>query len=343
MSTTSRSPGSAPWISMGPLSMWARVRSTSRTSLAESLLPSWASVHSRHSTRNSLPGWTDAAGGMSGCQRLWPGTALSRMYLDWSTLKTTSGMSSTFLAGCGVGMPWRAWRVRSQRRRGRRGAGTSARPAHGHTGGSRAVGELLARGKGPHTRWTLLRSRSERGVGELILGSYRVLTGEPLGARGPATGRSTRRLGGALWSGKACVGRIRRRGRWPPAQGHPVDHLRVVPACLLTGQHPGKGLGRLIGHRHREDPLGVPTTRRARRRRRGRAHSHPLLETAAVVAAILVGGHAILQGRQRLEASGPEACSMPTHPHRQERTGGSYQHRHHVASHILPSRLGEDR
>src|SRR4030095_15942858 len=99
MSTTSRSPGSAPWISMGPLSMWARVRSTSRTSLAESLLPSWASVHSRHSTRNSLPGCTKAALGMSGCQRLCPGTAWSRMDLDWSTLNTTSGMSGTFLAG----------------------------------------------------------------------------------------------------------------------------------------------------------------------------------------------------------------------------------------------------
>ena len=75
MSTTSRSPGSAPWTSIGPLSMCATVRSTSRTSLDESLLPSCASVHSRHSTRNSLPGVTDAAGGMSGCQRLWPGTA----------------------------------------------------------------------------------------------------------------------------------------------------------------------------------------------------------------------------------------------------------------------------
>jgi hypothetical protein len=82
---------------MGPLSMWAWVRLTSRTSLAESLLPSWASVHSRHSTRNSLPGRTEAAGGMSGCQRLWPGTAWSRMDLDWSTLKTTSGMSGPFL------------------------------------------------------------------------------------------------------------------------------------------------------------------------------------------------------------------------------------------------------
>jgi hypothetical protein len=222
---------------------------------------------------------------------LWPGTAWSRMDLDWSTLKTTSGMSSTFLAGCGVGMPWRAWRVRSQRRRGRRGAGTSARPAHGDTGGSRAVGELLARGKGPHTRWTLLRLRSERGVGGLMLGSYQVLTGEPLGARGLATGRSTRRLGGALWSGKARVGRIRWRGRWPPAQGHPVDHLWVVAACLLARQHPGKGLRCSVGHRHGEDPLGVPTAARARDSRRGRAHRHPLLETAAVIAAIVVDGH----------------------------------------------------
>ena len=56
---------------------------------------SCASVHSRHSTRNSLPGWTVAAGGTSGCQRLWPGTAWSRMDFDWSTLNTTSGMGSS--------------------------------------------------------------------------------------------------------------------------------------------------------------------------------------------------------------------------------------------------------
>ena len=55
---------------MGPLSMCATLRLTSRTSFDESLLPSWASVHSRHSTRNSEPGRTDAAAGMSGCQRL---------------------------------------------------------------------------------------------------------------------------------------------------------------------------------------------------------------------------------------------------------------------------------
>ena len=93
MSTTSRSPGSAPSTAIGPESMCARFRSTSRTSLAESELAICASVHSRHSTRNSLPGRTDAAGGMSGCQRLWPGTACSAIGLDWSTEKTTSGMT----------------------------------------------------------------------------------------------------------------------------------------------------------------------------------------------------------------------------------------------------------
>ncbi len=93
MSTTSRSPGSAPSTRTGPDSMCARLRSTSRTSLAESLLPICASVHSRHSIRNSLPGLTVAAAGMSGCQRLWPGTACSAIGLDWSTENTTSGMA----------------------------------------------------------------------------------------------------------------------------------------------------------------------------------------------------------------------------------------------------------
>ena len=120
---------------------------------------------------------------------------------------------------------------------------------------------------------------------------------EALRARGPATGRSTRRLGGALGSGKAREGGTRRsRTSWAAARGHPVDHLRVVAACLLTRQHRGKRLGCPVRHRHREDPLGVPTAARARRNRCGRAHRHPLLETAAVAAAILVGGHSALQG-----------------------------------------------
>jgi hypothetical protein len=48
---------------------------------------------------------------------------------------------------------------------GRRGAGTPTKPAQGNSRALRAVGERLARGKGRHTLWTLLRSRSERGVG----------------------------------------------------------------------------------------------------------------------------------------------------------------------------------
>jgi len=39
-----------------------------------------------------LPGLTEAATGISGCHRLWPGTAWSAMDLDWSTLNTTSGI-----------------------------------------------------------------------------------------------------------------------------------------------------------------------------------------------------------------------------------------------------------
>ncbi len=129
------------------------------------------------------------------------------------------------------------------------------------------------------------------------------------------------RRDGCLGFGKAGEGRIRWGGTsWSSARGQPVDHLRVVAACLLTGQHRGKRPRCPRRHWHREDPLGVPTARRAGRRRRGCAHSHPLLETAAVPAAILVGGHATLQGCKRSEASGPEASSMPTHPYRQGTT-----------------------
>ena len=121
-----------------------------------------------------------------------------------------------------------------------------------------------------------------------LLGAHR----EARRARGPATGRSTRRLGGALGSGKAREGGTRRsRTSWAAARGHPVDHLRVVAACLLTRQHRGNGLGCPVGHRHGEDPPGVPTAARAHHGRHGRAHRHPLLKTAAVTAAIVVDGH----------------------------------------------------
>src|SRR3954449_7291113 len=93
MSTTSRSPGSAPSIANGPLSMWHGSMFMSRMSSASSLLRTWASVQSLHSIRYVEPGATVAAGGMSGCQRLWPGTAWSRIDTLRSRLisKMTSG------------------------------------------------------------------------------------------------------------------------------------------------------------------------------------------------------------------------------------------------------------
>ena len=91
---TSRSPGSAPSTSIGPLSTWQKSRLTSRTSFALSLLPSCASVHSRHSTRNSLPGLTDEAEGTSGCHLLCSGTAWSAADLDWSTSNATCTLTS---------------------------------------------------------------------------------------------------------------------------------------------------------------------------------------------------------------------------------------------------------
>jgi hypothetical protein len=133
------------------------------------------------------------------------------------------------------------------------------------------------------------------GWSEMVLASW-ALIGKRFGAE-PGEGHWLRRLGRRLGFGKASEGGIRWSGTsWSSARGQPVDHLRVVAACLLTGQHRGNGLGSPRRHWYREDPLGVPTAHRARRGRRGRAHSHPLLETAAVVAAILIGGHSTLQG-----------------------------------------------
>jgi hypothetical protein len=124
-------------------------------------------------------------------------------------------------------------------------------------------------------------------------GAYR----EARPARRRVIGRSTRRLGSALGSGKACQGGIgRSQGAWSPARRHPVDHLWVVPACLLTRQQRGNGLGCPVGHRDREEPLGILTAAWAYRGRRGRAHWHALFEATAGAAAILVGGHSVLQG-----------------------------------------------
>jgi hypothetical protein len=72
------------------------------------------------------------------------------MDLDWSTLKTTSGMSGTFLAGL---------RLSGAVARGRAsgwGAGTATKPVQGDSRPWRAVGERLAGGKDRHALWTLL-------------------------------------------------------------------------------------------------------------------------------------------------------------------------------------------
>jgi hypothetical protein len=68
----SRSPGSAPSTAKGPLRTWTVDRGASRMSSAESSLWMAPSNHSRQCTRNESPGFTVAAAGMSGCQRLWP-------------------------------------------------------------------------------------------------------------------------------------------------------------------------------------------------------------------------------------------------------------------------------
>jgi hypothetical protein len=169
---------------------------------------------------------------MSGCQRLWPGTAWSRMDLDWSTLKTTSGMSGTFLAGCGAwGCPGVCGALLCTTRRGWRGAGTSARPAHGHTGGSRAVGELLARREGPHTLWTLLRSRSERWW-SWWMGAF-VPTGcSPASTPRPRSGDRT--LDAAA----------RRRARvWEDARGQDSVAWEVAAGAGAPGRPPGGSRG----------------------------------------------------------------------------------------------------
>ncbi len=64
----------------------------SRMSSAESSFRTCRLVQSRHSMRKSVPGSVDAAAGMSGCQRLCPGTSWSCMYLLTSTLNKDSAI-----------------------------------------------------------------------------------------------------------------------------------------------------------------------------------------------------------------------------------------------------------
>src|SRR3712207_1019236 len=69
----------------------------SRMSFAESLFPTCPFVQSRHSVRKSVPGSVTAAAGMSGCQRLCPGTSWSAIDLPSSTLKRGSGITPPHL------------------------------------------------------------------------------------------------------------------------------------------------------------------------------------------------------------------------------------------------------
>jgi hypothetical protein len=116
---------------------------------------------------------------------------------------------------------------------------------------------------------------------------------------GPLGGRWRRRSGrgSRLWKAP------RRSGKsWLLARRHAVDNLRVIPTCLLARQHRGERPGCPVGHRHREDPVGIATARRARTGRRRRAHRHRPLEDAAVATAVLVDGHSVVRTPLGVEA-----------------------------------------
>src|SRR5437868_7131532 len=70
------------------------VRSISRTSLALSVFLIWPSVQSLHSMRKVVSGFTEATGGMSGCQRLCPSTCCWLQGLERSTLNRVSWLTA---------------------------------------------------------------------------------------------------------------------------------------------------------------------------------------------------------------------------------------------------------
>src|SRR4028119_1916898 len=76
----------------------------SRMSSASSVLRTWSSVQSLHSIRYVAPGATVLAGGMSGCQRLCPGTVWSRIDTLRSRLisKITSGTGTPQVSANGM-------------------------------------------------------------------------------------------------------------------------------------------------------------------------------------------------------------------------------------------------
>jgi hypothetical protein len=212
-----------------------------------------------------------------------------------------------------VGRPWRAWRVALSDRRGRWGAGTSAEPAHGHTSRSRTVGKRLAGCEDRHALWTP-PIRSERAVtnGAGLWGVHRPA----------AKGARRRALDAAAWPWARV---------WEGARGRDLVALSVVVAGAGVAGRPPAGSRGLPPHgpasRQRawvsdwssvprrsawrpDHTWGTPPTpwpcpsasaaRNSRSRRsdtRRWPHNPP--------------------GVRRSEASGPEACSMPAHPHRQ--------------------------
>src|SRR5919197_1878488 len=83
-STSSKSPGFAPFTYTGPVSGWAMVRSSRSRSFAVVRGPICRSFASRVSSASSSPGSTSTIGAMSGCQRLWPVCGSSRRRLPRS-------------------------------------------------------------------------------------------------------------------------------------------------------------------------------------------------------------------------------------------------------------------
>src|SRR5215204_1157344 len=111
----------------------------------------------------------------------------------------------------------------------RRGAGSPTKPTRGNGRASRAVGERLARGKGRHALWTLLRSRSEQGVGGLVLG--------PTGC---SPGSSPRTRPGD----RTLDVTARRRARvWEGARGRDSVASDVVADAGAPGRPPGGSRG----------------------------------------------------------------------------------------------------
>src|SRR4028118_2222389 len=125
----------------------------SRMSSASSVLRTWSSVQSLHSIRYVAPGATVLAGGMSGCQRLCPGTVWSRIDTLRSRLisKITSGtgtpqVSANGMDGrsCSEARPRNAHAGVDPGRPGRRGRDVAVEDAGRDVAGGAGVGDAEA-------------------------------------------------------------------------------------------------------------------------------------------------------------------------------------------------------